>query len=121
MVTSAVEEEVVVVVVEPGEDILIILISRICCCRICHHYHHRHHYHRHHHHHHCDAHLVVAVRYQVRADLGQCERQPRVRLGRGGEGGDLHVEILAQVRVLRVRRGAQLLLLRQSEVGTEVT
>ena len=72
-------------------------------------------------HHHRDTRLVVAVRYQVRADLGQGERQPRVRLGRGGEGGDLHVEILAQVRVLRVRRGAQLLLLRQSEVRTEVT
>ena len=117
MDTSAVEEVVVVVVVEPGVDILIILMSRICCCRICHHHHHYHHYH----HHHRDTHLVVAVRYQVRADLGQGERQPRVRLGRGGEGGDLHVQILAQVRVLRVRRGAQLLLLRQSEVGTEVT
>ena len=116
MDTSAVEEVVVVVVVEPGVDILIILMSRICCCRICHHHHHYHHYH-----HHRDTHLVVAVRYQVRADLGQGERQPRVRLGRGGEGGDLHVQILAQVRVLRVRRGAQLLLLRQPEVGTEVT
>ena len=46
--------------------------------------------------------LVVAVGDEVGAHLGQRQRQPRVRLAGAGEGADLHVEVLAEVRVLGV-------------------
>ena len=57
--------------------------------------------------------LVVGVWDEVSPDLGEGVGDPGVRLGGRREGRDLHVEVVVQVRVLRLRRVAQVLLLEQ--------
>ena len=48
------------------------------------------------------ANLVVAVWYEILANLSEGVGEPGVGLRRGGEGCDLHVKVIAQVVVLRV-------------------
>ena len=55
--------------------------------------------------------LVVGVRDEVPPDFGEGVGHPGVRLGGRGEGRHLDVQVLLQVRVLRVGGGAEPLLL----------
>ena len=59
--------------------------------------------------------LVVGVWDEVPPDLGEGVGDPGVRLRGRREGRDLHVEVVVQVRVLRLRRVAQVLLLELGE------
>ncbi|MPC88378.1 hypothetical protein E2C01_083279 [Portunus trituberculatus] len=55
--------------------------------------------------------VVVVVRHEVAAHLGQRVGNARVCLGGGREGCDFHVQVLQQVHILGIPRGTELLFL----------
>ena len=55
--------------------------------------------------------FVVGVGDEVLPDLGEGVGDPGVRLGGRREGGDLHVQVVVEVRVLRLGRAPKILLL----------